>query len=167
MYFQSECMAEGKNGKQWETAMEKLHLVSKGCDSSIFPPWIVCPHVNSSTRSVWEAESTTESGPTTLLSLELYWSKEGYFPKEELGRTLKKKIKMCAVVQLITLESRLKECKAVPTLVSTLSERGRREREQCSRREHVWSCTEWMVQSVCSGKNVSISRERSKDEKVN
>lgn len=55
-----------------ETAMEKLHLVFKGCDSSIFPPRIICPHVNSSTRSVWEAESTTESGPTTLLSLELY-----------------------------------------------------------------------------------------------
>lgn len=44
---------------------------------------------------------------------------------------------MCAVVQLITLESRLKECKAVPTLVSTLSEREGREGEQCSRREHV------------------------------
>ena len=58
-----------KNGKQWGTAMEKLHLAFKGHDSSIFPPWILCPHVNSSTRLVWEAESAAESGPTALLSL--------------------------------------------------------------------------------------------------
>lgn len=58
-----------KNGKQWETATEKLHLVFKGHDSSIFPPWIICPHVKSSTGSVWEAESPAELGPTAPLSL--------------------------------------------------------------------------------------------------
>lgn len=82
-------------------------------------------------------------------------------PTEESGQTLKKR----AVVQLIALQPQLYGCKSVLLLVSTLSTRKRREKRKWPKREHVWSCTEWMAHSVHSGKNISISWERSKVEK--
>lgn len=96
--------------KKKETAVEKLYLVLKECDSSIFPPWIICPRVIHQIG----VGSRKHSWIRALHTPELCWSKSGYFPTEELGWALKKKPTTCADVQLIELESKCRDVRQCP-----------------------------------------------------
>lgn len=148
-----------KKKKEKETAVEKLYLVLKECDSSIFPPWVICPRVIHQIGVGGRKHSWIRA----LHTPELCWSKSGYFPTEELGWALKKKPNNVCWCAAHWVRVQMYRCTSVPTLASTFSKGKRRQMKKWSKREHIRSCTEWMAHSIRSRKNISISHRRSKD----